>query len=108
MKIAAASAIFMRPDDVSGTAADGGMTGLPSQEFAFSNAAATALASSPGGFARLLAVELPGERAGKMDQAAALLPSAPPLFKLAGKGILARPAFAFRAVPTLDLKRHTA
>jgi hypothetical protein len=42
-----------------------------------------------------------------MDHAAALLPAAPPFFKLTGAGVFGVAAFAFLAVAAVEFQWHT-
>ena len=46
------------------------------------------------------------ESAGDMDEAPALFPAAPSLFKLTGFGVLEVAAFPFFAVPAIELQSH--
>jgi hypothetical protein len=60
----------------------------------------------PIGFAGLLAVECAAESAGCVDEAGTFFPAAASLLKLAGSGLLGMAAFAFFAVPAVELESH--
>jgi len=59
-------------------------------------------------FAGVLAIELPGNCAGGVDQAGASLPASPAFFKFAGARIFGMNAFAFLPMATIQFERHIA
>jgi len=60
----------------------------------------------PIGFAGLPAPELTGQGTRNMNQAGAPFPTTAALFKLSGARVLGMAAFAFLAVPAIELERH--
>ena len=58
------------------------------------------------GFAGLFVVELSAQRTRDMNQAGTSFPATPCFFELAGTGLLRVAAFAFRAVPAIELESH--